>query len=93
MGIEKEPLLLKNQGTCSFCNGSLAEGKTDFTVRVNSSVVVIKNVPAYICDNCGEAYYTPEVSRKIDKVMTEFHKGELQAHPVAAGEVEFDKVA
>ena len=78
---------------CSFCRGNLKRGKTEFTVKVGNSIISIKYVPAYICDNCGEAYYDVDVSKKIDKVMDEFHKGELLAHPVAAGEVEFEKVA
>ena len=36
-------------------------------------MISIKDVPAYICENCGEAYFTPEISRKIDEVMRDFH--------------------
>ncbi|WP_158599150.1 YgiT-type zinc finger protein [Methanohalophilus sp. RSK] len=25
-------------------------------------------VSAYVCDTCGEAYYTPEGSRKLDRI-------------------------
>jgi len=42
-------------------------------------------VPAYICDNCGEAYFTSEISRKIDEIMRDFHKGKLLVRPIAAG--------
>jgi len=45
--------------------------------------------PAYICDRCGEAYYTVETSRKIDAVMVDAHSGRLCCRPLAAGEVEF----
>lgn len=79
--------------TCSFCKGTLRKGKAEFMVKSDNSIVSVKNVPAFICDNCGEAYYEPEVSRRIDKVMVDFHKGDLMAHPVAAGEIEFDRVA
>ena len=78
---------------CSFCRGHLKEGKAEFVAKTGQSIVSIKNVPAYICSNCGEAFYVPDVSRKIDKVMAEFHKGKFLAYPVAAGEVEFEKVA
>lgn len=64
------------------------EGKTEFVARAGDEVIVIKDVPAYICENCGEAYFTAETSRKIDKVMEDFHKGKLLARPIAAGEVE-----
>jgi len=79
--------------TCTFCKGRLKKGETEFTVKSGDSIISIKNVPAFVCENCGEAYYDPEVSRKIDTVMDDFYKGELLTHPLAAGEVEFDRVA
>ncbi len=54
---------------CSFCKGNLHEGKTEFVAKVGDEVISIKDVPAYICENCGEAYFMPEISRKIDKVI------------------------
>jgi YgiT-type zinc finger domain-containing protein len=74
---------------CDLCNGELREGKTEFVARVRDKVVVIKDVPAYICEECGEAYFTPEISRKIDRIMREFHEGRLLMRPIAAGEVKF----
>jgi hypothetical protein len=49
--------------------------------------VVIKDVPALLCDCCDEAYITPEVSEKIDEIMEEFYAGKLLAKPLAAGVV------
>jgi YgiT-type zinc finger domain-containing protein len=77
---------------CSFCKGKLVEGKTDFVVKVGEQIIAIKDVSAYICENCGEAYYIPEISRKIDIVMKKFHEFKLLLHPVAAGELEFDEI-
>jgi len=75
---------------CSLCGGKLYEGKTEFIARVEDKVVVIKDIPAYVCEECGEAYFTPEVSKKIDKVMRDFHEGRLLMRPIAAGEVELE---
>jgi len=75
---------------CSLCKGKLRKGKTEFTVKVGKEVISIKDVPAYVCQEFGEAYFTPEISRKIDKVMKEFHKGKLLAHPIAAGEIKLE---
>ena len=47
---------------CSFCKGKLHEGKTEFLAHAAGEVIVIKDVPAYVCDQCGEAYYTAEIS-------------------------------
>ena len=73
---------------CSFCEGNLQRGTTEFVARVEDEVIVIKEVPAYICEQCGESYYAPEISRKIDEIMREFHRGKLLVRPLAAGEIE-----
>ena len=73
---------------CTFCKGTLHEGKTEFIAQVGDENIVIRDVPALICDRCDEAYYTVEVSRKIDVVMRDVHSGRLCCRPLAAGEVE-----
>ncbi len=75
---------------CSLCKGKFQKGKTEFTVKVGKEVISIKDVPAYVCQECGESYFTPEISRKIDKVMRDFHKGKLLAHPIAAREIKLE---
>ena len=72
---------------CTFCKGTRHEGRTEFIARAGDGTIVIRDVPAYICDRCGEAYYTAEVSRKIDAVMVDVHSGRLCCRPLAAGEV------
>ena len=47
-------------------------GKHDFMARVGDEIVVIKDVPAHICDICGEVEYTLKVSREIDQIMKDF---------------------
>jgi YgiT-type zinc finger domain-containing protein len=77
---------------CIFCREKISEGKTEFLAKVGEQIIVIKNVSAYVCENCGEAYYTPEVSRKIDIVMKKFHESKLLLYPVAAGELSFNEI-
>ena len=47
---------------CSFCEGKLQKNKADFIVNAGNEIISINNVPAYICDNCGEVNYKPQVS-------------------------------
>ncbi|AFV22803.1 hypothetical protein Mpsy_0592 [Methanolobus psychrophilus R15] len=54
---------------CSFCKGKLVEGKHEFVVKTGETVLAIRDVDAFICQECGEAYYTSQPSRRIDKVM------------------------
>jgi YgiT-type zinc finger domain-containing protein len=74
---------------CCYCAGKMREGRHDFMSKVGNEIVVIKDVPALICDTCGEVEYTLEVSREIDVIMEDFFAGRLLAKPLAAGEIVF----
>ncbi|MDR3020534.1 MAG: type II toxin-antitoxin system MqsA family antitoxin [Treponema sp.] len=39
-----------------------------FTADMGGCVVVIKNVPSGICEQCGETSYNDEVARQIEKI-------------------------
>lgn len=71
------------------CAGKKHDGRHDFMARVGDKIVVIKDVPALICDTCGEVEYTLEVSREIDVIMKDFFAGRLLAKPLAAGEIAY----
>jgi YgiT-type zinc finger domain-containing protein len=74
--------------TCDCGRGKLHNGFTKHIVDIENEIIVIKNVPAWICDLCDEAYISPEVSKKIDKIIKAFRAGKLLARPLAAGQVE-----
>ncbi len=74
--------------TCSCGRGRLHKGITKYVVEVGNEVIVIKNIPAWICDLCDETYISPEVSKKIDEIMSAFRAGKLLAKPLATGQVE-----
>ena len=78
-----------NSGDCCRCACKMREGRHDFMARVGNEILVIKDVPALICDTCGEVEYTLEVSREIDVIMKDFFAGRLLAKPLAAGEITF----
>lgn len=54
---------------CDFCGGELRSGITELEARVEGELVVVENLGALICQQCGEAYFTPQVSRQIDDIM------------------------
>ncbi|UUX93124.1 type II toxin-antitoxin system MqsA family antitoxin [Methanoplanus endosymbiosus] len=54
---------------CSYCKGKLNTKKTEFIAESGEKIIVIREIPAYICNQCKEAYFTPEISRKIDEIM------------------------
>jgi YgiT-type zinc finger domain-containing protein len=54
--------------SCNFCQGKLVYKNTEVEIQKADGKRVSLRVPAYVCDTCGEAYYTPEVSRKLDRI-------------------------
>jgi YgiT-type zinc finger domain-containing protein len=51
---------------CVICKtGQLADGRTTVTFQRGETTVVIKDVPAQVCDNCGEYYLSEEMSRQV----------------------------
>ena len=54
---------------CVICKqGQTQNGLTSVTLERGRTTVVIKDVPAEICENCGEYYLGPEVTGKIQKM-------------------------
>lgn len=55
-----------NKMKCVICkNGETSEGLTTVTLEKNGSTVVFKQVPAFVCDNCGEKYVGGTITKKI----------------------------
>ena len=51
---------------CQICkNGELSAGTTTVSLTRGESTVVIKAVPAEVCDNCGEYYLSEKVTRQV----------------------------
>ena len=55
--------------TCFMCKGDVQEGFSTFTTDMNGCVVVIKNVPSFICDQCGEISYNGNVAQRLEQII------------------------
>jgi YgiT-type zinc finger domain-containing protein len=52
--------------TCIVCkNGEMKPGFTTVTLQRGKSVIIIKNVPASICENCGEYVLDETVTAEV----------------------------
>jgi len=51
---------------CAICgHGRTHPGTTTVTFEKSGTTLVIKNVPAEICDNCGERYMSEKVTGQL----------------------------
>lgn len=57
---------------CVICkNGSTKPGHSTITLEKSGSVIVFKEVPAHVCENCGRAFYDAEISGELFKLAQE----------------------
>ena len=54
---------------CYFCGGPLVMKQATIPFVVNGNVVVVKDVPAAVCTQCGEAIVTSEVAEILDRLL------------------------
>jgi YgiT-type zinc finger domain-containing protein len=54
---------------CVMCRtGSLKPGVTTVTLHRGNTVLVVKNVPADVCNQCGEPYLDENVADRISRL-------------------------
>ena len=55
-----------NAMRCAICrNGQTIEGHITVVLERGQSTLVYKNVPAQICENCGEEYLSADINRTL----------------------------
>ena len=64
---------------CVICkHGETSPGTTTVTLERGGATLVIKNVPAQICDNCGEAYVDEGTTRQLLGIADEALRAGVQ---------------
>lgn len=76
---------MKNSSSslCPLCGGRKKEGKTTYSADLGTSVVVVRNVSAMICDQCGEAWIDPKTAKKLESLSQDAKNKGTQIEVVA----------
>ena len=53
-------------GDCSFCGGEGKENKVELDYRYKGKLFIFQNVPAGVCQQCGEKNLTAKVAKEIE---------------------------
>ncbi|MBI2334719.1 type II toxin-antitoxin system MqsA family antitoxin [Candidatus Daviesbacteria bacterium] len=54
---------------CYFCQGKTKIKNINVDFRWGDKLFVVENVPVEVCGQCGERYYSAEVSQKLDNLV------------------------
>ena len=64
---------------CVICrHGDTKPGTATVTLERNGTTLVIKDVPAEVCGNCGEEYVGEEIARRLLRDAEEASKAGVQ---------------
>ena len=63
---------------CPLCGGRKVPGTTTFTADIGSGVVVIRDVPATVCSQCGADWISDEVVVQIEERVDAARKKNCQ---------------
>jgi YgiT-type zinc finger domain-containing protein len=54
---------------CLFCKqGEAKQGEVTVTLQRGDTTVIIKGVPADVCENCGEYYLSDNVTERVMRI-------------------------
>lgn len=56
---------------CPFCTGKLVRKRESYTVSRNGYHLIIDDVPAWVCQQCGEPVFDEETVEAIQDLLRE----------------------
>lgn len=63
---------------CPLCGGDKKPGTTTFTADLGFGVVVVRQVPALVCGQCGADWIPDEVAARIEALVEDAKKKRLE---------------
>ena len=60
--------MITSMGECFLCKGPKENGYITHPIVLKDCVIIVKNVPAQICSQCGESTFITEVVSNLVKI-------------------------
>lgn len=64
--LEGKARLMMNR--CYFCRGTVKQQRVTHVHPWKGEVIILEDVPADVCQQCGETYFAPEVLKAMDQI-------------------------
>ncbi len=68
---------------CPLCGGTKMLGKTTFTVDFDFGVVVVRDVTATICSQCGADWISDSIAEKLEALVEEARRKHHQVEVIS----------
>ncbi len=63
---------------CGNCGGDMEQRLVTYTEDLGNCVVVVRNVPAMVCAECGVVWYSGAVIKQLEAVVDDFTDTAIQ---------------
>jgi YgiT-type zinc finger domain-containing protein len=68
---------------CPLCGGRVGPGQTTFAVDMELGLVVVRQVPAHVCEVCGESWLDDATARRLEAIVAEARRQRRQVEVLA----------
>lgn len=68
---------------CPRCGGHKQSGMTTFTADLGSGVVVVRDVRAMVCSQCGEEWIDDATAKQLEQIVNDARTRRLQVEVTA----------
>lgn len=55
-------------------NETIIEQKVTYTIEYNGKLIIVENVPARVCLETGERFFSPETAERLQEIVWEDRK-------------------
>ncbi len=73
----------KPQDLCPLCGGRKEPGTTTFSADMGVGIVVVRNVRAVLCTQCGEEWIDQDTAHALEAIVAEARQKRLQVEVTA----------
>lgn len=78
---------------CFFCKGTMEKKNVTLDLRIEGKLIVIENVPAQVCSQCGESVLIPETGEKVEKLVKESLRSKKKFRTISVPVMDLAKVS
>jgi YgiT-type zinc finger domain-containing protein len=64
-------------GRCPLCGGEKQLGTTTFAIDLTFGVMMVREVPAFVCTQCGDAWIEDPVAAKLESMVAEARRKQV----------------
>jgi len=54
---------------CGICKAEMEEKKVTYTEDIEQGVIVVRYVPALVCQECGNVWYSGKVAAELESLV------------------------